>query len=482
MAMKPIFGQLSVSQLYCRPGLPLGVNNLAPRSGFIRKQSSNSAAQTSTAIPPSTSFGQSKSSLYQQHPLTILPLPNLLRSYLVATVSSSKILLPPCLSILSFLAHSRYPWLNPDHNTVLRWVLKQTFYSHFCGGETTRELQQTVTGLKEIGYKGVILAYAKEVVLGIDQVQDNEDVSVKQALSAWKEGTLKTVEMAEKGDFVALKFTGAGRLALDHLIDNSPMPPALENATIEICDLAVARGVRLAFDAEQQALQTGIDSWTLDFQKRYNPSASNKATVYGTYQAYLKSTPATLANHLAAAVEKDFTLGAKLVRGAYLASEPRNIIWSTKEETDQAYDGMIDSLIKRRYGTTMPSALGAGGNFPKVNLMVATHNQESVRKARKACTEAEDKDIEIVYAQLMGMADEVSCELLQAPALSDETEKAHIPQAYKYLVWGTTGECVKYLLRRAEENRHAMGRTKLDQRALGAEIFRRMGAAVGLAR
>ena len=48
------------------------------------------------------------------------------------------------------------------------------------------------------------------------------------------------------------------------------------------------------------------------------------------------------------------------------------------------------------------------------------------------------------------MADEVSCELVQRA----QTEKAlpgadrDVPMAYKYLVWGTTGECMKYLLRR----------------------------------
>ncbi len=50
--------------------------------------------------------------------------------------------------------------------------------------------------------------------------------------------------------------------------------------------------------------------------RKYN--TPDKAIIYGTYQAYLKSTPATVSAHLRAAQEENFALGVKLVRGAYL--------------------------------------------------------------------------------------------------------------------------------------------------------------------
>ena len=82
------------------------------------------------------------------------------------------------------------------------------------------------------------------------------------------------------------------------------------------------------------------------------------------------------------------------------------------------------------------------------------------------------------------MADEVSCELVYSqttagPAAKDShvTEAAvgrNPVQAYKYLVWGSTGECMKYLLRRAQENRDAVQRTKSGRDAMWTETMRRM--------
>ena len=280
------------------------------------------------------------------------------------------------------------------------------------------------------------------------------------------------------------RFTGAGNRALHLLSQKLPPDAALEEAIVEICDLARARDVRLLFDAEQQAVQGGIDAWTLDFQKRYNGTPSVKAVVYGTYQAYLRSTPAMLARDLAAANAERFVLGVKLVRGAYLGSDPRHLFWSTKEETDRVYDGIAESLMRKKYGNVLVALHGEGNDeFPDVNLVLASHNQETVKKAmavRREQLENGEGRIDMVYGQLMGMADEVSCELLQASKNAQELEgnsadKVDVPEAYKYLVWGTVGECVKYLLRRAEENRDAVVRTEEGRAALRTELVRRLG-------
>jgi proline dehydrogenase len=50
-----------------------------------------------------------------------------------------------------------------------------------------------------------------------------------------------------------------------------------------------------------------------------------------------------------------------------------------------------------------------------------------------------------------------------------------VPRAYQYLVWGTVGECSQYLVRRAEENKDALSRTKEGRKALGKELLRRVG-------
>ena len=82
----------------------------------------------------------------------------------------------------------------------------------------------------------------------------------------------------------------------------------------------------------------------------------------------------------------------------------------------------------------------------------------------------------MVYGQLQGMADHVSCELIRITKITNAEEgrkRLDQPCAYKYAVWGTVGECLKYLLRRAQENGDALLRTEESQRAIKAECKRR---------
>ena len=421
-------------------------------------------------------------------PLSLLPLPVLLRSYALTALSSYPLLLSPSLRILSFVAHSSSAFLNPDRNPLLHYLLKKTFYAQFCAGETKGEVQKTLKGLKNMGYQGVILAYGKEIVLNKGEEVELSpaqlaDTRADKDVQEWKEGTLNTVQMTEEGDMVGLKFSGAGRDVMRQLAAEESPGEAVERATTEICDLAQARGIRLLFDAEQDAVQRGIDAWTLKFARRYNRMTLGKAVVYGTYQAYLRSTPATLAQHLALAKKEGFTLGVKLVRGAYMGSDPRTLFWSTKEETDKAYNGIVDALLKRRWNSVLQPSVNRPdeGTFPEVAFVLASHNHESVQKAmaiRKEQTEKGDAKIDMAYGQLMGMADEVSCELVMAAkamgAVPFEKTECKGPKAYKYVVWGSVGECLKYLIRRAEENRDAVVRAKGTRIALRAELGKRI--------
>ena len=278
------------------------------------------------------------------------------------------------------------------------------------------------------------------------------------------------------------RFTGAGREAVNLLAQRQPPSDILAAATREICDFAKARNVQVLFDAEQQAIQPGIDAWTLNFQRLYNNEVPGKAIVYGTYQAYLCSTPSLLAKHLAIARKEGFTLGIKLVRGAYLNSDPRHLIWCTQEETDEAYDGIAEALIKREYNRVLRSFEQAMERFPNVSLVLASHNHQSVRKAmtmRRAQTVTGEEKIDMAYGQLMGMADEVSCELALACKRQKDGSKemrapVEGPKVFKYLVWGSVGECMKYLLRRAEENKDAVFRARVSRTALKVELWRRI--------
>ncbi len=72
------------------------------------------------------------------------------------------------------------------------------------------EVQKTMEGLKRIGYHGVILTYGKETVpdraSGSSAEGNVEDLAAKAEVESWKNGTLETVRLAERGDMVALRY------------------------------------------------------------------------------------------------------------------------------------------------------------------------------------------------------------------------------------------------------------------------------------
>lgn len=386
---------------------------------------------------------------------------------------------------MGYIAHSKSRWLNPDHNRLLHLLLKRTLYDQFCAGETPAEVRETIRSLKELGYKGVILNHAREVVLSKDEAASFDSLpktATEQAddlreVGQWKNDLLETVKLTERGDFVAMKFTGSGQLALQYLKSGVPCAPALRDAVHEVCRLAEERGVSLLFDAEQALLQESIDNWTLYFMRHYNKNG--KAVVYNTYQAYMKKCPDVLARHLAIAREEGFVLGVKLVRGAYMGSDPRELFWDTIEATHNCYDELTRCLIRRTYSGMLKPADGIE-DFPQVELVIASHNAASVKKAQAIRDEQArmgQPRINLAYAQLMGMADHLSCELVQQSKIrkSERTPTGDIAEAYKYITWSSLGTCMKYLYRRAQENKDAVSRTAEARRALGKEIAVRMG-------
>jgi hypothetical protein len=254
-------------------------------------------------------------------------------------------------------------------------------------------------------------------------------------------------------------------------------------AILEACDAAAAKYVALLPGAEEESTNIGLEKWTLALQKKYNTRERGRAVVYTTYQCYLKSIPQRLAQHLHRAQSEDYIAGVKLVRGAYLASEPRNLIWETKEGTDACYDACAEAVLTRSWTSTIqPPASSPVPPFPSVNIVLATHNLASVQKAKairasQLLSSPAESLPPLVYAQLQGMADEISQELVQ-----DEGKKADVQaKVVKCMTWGTTTECLNFLLRRASENKEAALRTVDTRNAMGAELRRRFKALFGLA-
>lgn len=275
-----------------------------------------------------------------------------------------------------------------------------------------------------------------------------------------------------------------GQQAVHRLRHRLPPTDFMDAAIRSACDAAISKQARILVDAEEQAVQPGIDEWVMRYQEYCNKRTPGTATLYGTYQAYLKSTPATLARHLAMAESRGFTLGVKLVRGAYLRTEPRHLIWDTKADTDRCYDGIVEALLTRRYNSILrPHEAGSDKSIPLANLLIASHNRDSVLKAqalRLKQAEAGEQRVPVAYAQLQGMADEVSFELMDglsdgSNSTVDHSGTTERTEVYKLLTWGTVPECMGFLFRRAVENTEAVGRTKDSQMAMALELRRRIG-------
>jgi hypothetical protein len=464
------------------PGRTILLNLKTPTRGCryvhispLHKSTTPLEAPTVTMAP---SLGPATTKL---SPLSILSTSSVLRTYLITRATSSPILLRACFAVLKQMLRPNAVLLSPERNPLLRWIFKHTFYAQFCAGENKSEVRRTLSDVRKAGYSGVILEYALEVL----QEDSARAKTTAEEIEVFRKGMLESVEMTDPGDFVALKWSGLGQEALARLNKGLPPTPAMESTLFEVCDAASAKDIALLPGAELALTNRGIDAWTLNLQRKYN---KHKALVYTTYQAYLCSTPSRLSSDLSIAQKEGFTLGVKLVRGAYLASEPKSNVWPSKAATDFAFDNIVEAVLRRTYTQLIQPMSPYNAVFPNVALVIASHNAPSIAKARtiRAQQAANNEPrIPCAYAQLRGMADEISCKLI-ADAIQERQTGGQtgvdvdVPNAYKCATWGTVGDCLQFLYRRAKENQDAAGRTVDTRRAMGLELWRRVKVGIGM--
>ncbi|KAK7514616.1 FAD-linked oxidoreductase-like protein [Phyllosticta citriasiana] len=433
-----------------------------PRQAAAAAPAAGYQSITATTPPANPQF-------QQKNVLAKLPTPALLRNLLIQNISA----IPPVLSFFLFFLkrYSNFITKAP----VLRQALYYFFYVHYCAGATKSEIARTVEDLRKLGYKGVILNYAKEVEMpGLSVKSGAEQAAQAQALheqqvGQWLDGTVKGIAYAPAGDYVAIKFSGAGTRVVEMLEKNNVKPDEVfADALDKVCEAAHQKGVKILVDAEHQCQQAAIDRWTMDMMEKYNKG--DNVVIFNTYQMYLKASPSILAQHLATAESRNFNFGAKIVRGAYLGSDPRNAIHDTKADTDAAFDAAAEKLATYHTASPRPSI--------KVSTVIGSHNATSIRKIRalrQQQASAGQPVADVVFSQLMGMADELSLSLTEA-----DPEAGFVQGdcgVYKYVTWGTMQECIMYLARRAEENRDAVACAR-DSRALfWNELKRRWGPA-----
>lgn len=410
-------------------------------------------------------------------PLAPLSFSQILRTYFITSISSSPVLLGASTSILRRMLNSRNPLFRIDTNPVMRGLLWSTFYKQFCAGETEAQVAKSCSDLRNLGYAGVILEYAPEVTA---EAEGNE----KEDVAFWRKGMLETVQMAAPGDFIGLKWSGMGPAAMRKMKADEEPTERMEEAMNALCKAAAEKNISLLPSAEETWSLTGFHNWCLKMQRVYN--MGGKSVVYCTYQAYLKQTPMDLAKSMAIADKEGFTLGVKMVRGAYLGSDDRSLIHPSIEATHACYDGIASALIHRKYNDTLQPAEGKSDQpfNDNINVVLATHNDASVKKAqalRQAQASRGESLTPLTFAQLQGMADEVSCSLIALVKANQGNKDAVQEKVFKCTTWGPMYDCLAYLLRRAAENKDAASRTSETRNAMRAEIWRRCRGVFGLA-
>lgn len=343
-------------------------------------------------------------------PLSPVSTPTLFRSILISEFTRPALLKPS----LWFLDLSR------SSGTVflLRPFVRFTFYEQFCGGASASAVRGTIQELRRNGM-GCALGYA---------VEEGPGAFV---------GVLESIRLSSPGDFVSVKLTGFENGV--EALQTGKNIDLLRSQCDEVCRMGAERNVRILIDAERSELQARINAICMELAQKYN--TATRALVYNTYQMYLQSSPMMLKKHMDLAEQQNFRLGVKLVRGAYIKTEQRRLIWPTIEQTHDAYESAVECVAEA-----------------PVDVVVATHNRQSIEKAK-----ALDKTGKFTFAQLRGISEDIGYALVK--------EKHKV---IKYVPWGTVDECLFYLERRAVESSTSSQQASEMRSALWAELGRRV--------
>ena len=337
-------------------------------------------------------------------------------------------------------------------------LIRSTIFNQFVGGET---LEETARVAKQLGAYGVqvILDYGVEAKEG----EDNFDNVTEKIMEA--------VEFAATQNnipFVSIKLTGIASLQLLETLNEAPrLRSGIHDSEMEdaawgrvkermyaICDLATEKGVGILIDAEETWIQDPIDRLAIELMAEYN---KEKVVVYNTCQLYRNDRYHFLQLSHKIAKEKNFKLGAKLVRGAYMEKERLRAkeqgvaspIHLDKEATDKDFNDAAAFCIQ---------------NKETISFILASHNEQSNLKIAQLMSEKgiAANDPHVHFSQLYGMSDPISFNMAK--------EGYNVS---KYLPFGPIKDVIPYLMRRAEENSSVNGQTSRELLFIRQELARR---------
>ncbi|MEZ4857800.1 MAG: proline dehydrogenase family protein [Flavobacteriaceae bacterium] len=331
-------------------------------------------------------------------------------------------------------------------------LIRSTVFDHFCGGINENDCLPVVDNLMEARVHSV-LDYS---------VEGKEEEAQFQAT---QEKVIALTRFAEKKSampFSVFKPTGLGRFKIwQKITEKEPLTveeteewQRIMNRYEAVCSEAHSRNIQLLIDGEESWMQDAADILCEQMMEKYN---TQKAIVFNTLQCYRWDRLEYLKEIHQRAKVKNYKLGFKVVRGAYMEKENDRAvakgyatpICANKSATDINFDQTIRYILE---------------NIKDISLFLGSHNEESSYLAMSIMEElgiAKD-DPRVWFGQLYGMSDHISYNLAAAGY-----------NVAKYIPFGPVKDVMPYLIRRAEENTSVAGQTSRELELLKKERNRR---------
>ena len=332
------------------------------------------------------------------------------------------------------------------------WYIERIIYRHFCAGANLMQTSAVVRQLEKFGMN----AYLNYAV---------EDVKREIEFDANCDKVIELLRFSKDKDnlpFGVFKPTSFGNSAIYQKISRSETLTFEEDQAWRrikarfkrCCRVAKEEGLAVLIDSEESWLQLAVDVLVIELMESFN---TDRSVVFNTVQFYLKSSFTRLQEMYHISQQKNFHLGLKLVRGAYMEKERlraksfdlESPICATKKDTDDNFNKAVLFCLD---------------NLDNMSLVLGTHNELSTYKAIDAmrAQKIQANDKRVWFSQLYGMSDHISFNL---------AAKGY--NVVKFLPFGPMDQVMPYLVRRAEENSSISGQTNREIQLLDWEIKRR---------
>ena len=331
-------------------------------------------------------------------------------------------------------------------------LIRASVFDHFCGGVNEEECLVVADKMFEKGVS-TILDYSVEG----QKVENQLDSCYEKALK-----TLDFVKEYAAIPFIVFKPTGFGRFKLYQKIteghslnkDEKEEWQRVVNRYDKVCKKAHDLEVSILIDGEESWMQGAADELAEAMMRKYN---QKKAIVFNTLQTYRWDRLDYLKRLHKDALENNYFIGMKVVRGAYMEKENDRAeekgypspICASKKATDENFDNVVAYMVE---------------NLDTMSLFAGTHNEISSYRLMEQmeAKNIEHNDPRIWFGQLYGMSDHISFNLAK--------EGYNVA---KYLPFGPVKDVMPYLIRRAEENTSVAGQTSRELTLLKKERKRR---------